>query len=112
IIERDAATGNLRAHIEPQGPNDRFLPSVDAMFTSAAEMCGADVLAVGLTGMGGDSGRGVRPGKARRGPGLVEAPETAGSFGMPQEAIATGMVDDVLPLGRIPEAISSFVRRR
>src|SRR5262249_13946155 len=108
----DAATGNLRAHIEPQGPNDRFLPSVDAMFTSAAEMCGADVLAVVLTGMGGHSGRGVRAVKARRGPALRQAPQTAGVLGTPQAAIATGMVEDVLPLGRIPEAISSFVRRR
>jgi len=112
IVDRDPASGGLRAHIEPQGPNDRFLPSVDAMFTSAAETCGPDVLAVVLTGMGGDSGRGVRAVKAKKGQVIVEAPETAVIFGMPQEAIATGMVDDVLPLGKIPEAISTFARRR
>ena len=50
--------------------------------------------------------------KPDRGQVIVEAPETAVIFGMPQEAIATGMVDNVLPLGRIAEAISSFVRRR
>ena len=43
------------------------------MFSSAAEVCGADVLAVVLTGMGGDSGRGVRAVKAKKGEIIVEA---------------------------------------
>jgi two-component system chemotaxis response regulator CheB len=78
------------------------------MFSSAAGACQADLLAIVLTGMGDDGGRGVLAVKAAGGRVLAEAPETAVIFGMPQEAIATGAVDEVLPLGQIPGAITRF----
>jgi two-component system chemotaxis response regulator CheB len=61
--------------------------------------------------MGGDGARGVRAVKARGGRVVAEAQETAVIFGMPGEAIAAG-ADEVLPLGRIPEAIERFARRQ
>ncbi|HEY3351878.1 MAG TPA: chemotaxis-specific protein-glutamate methyltransferase CheB [Polyangia bacterium] len=97
--------------IEPAAAEDRFVPSVDRMLMSAAEAAGPDVLAVILTGMGGDGGRGVRTVKDRGGQVLAEAPETAIIFGMPQEAIATGAVDEIVPLGGIADAIARFGRR-
>ena len=42
----------------------------------------------------------------------MEAPETAVIFGMPQEAIATGSVDEVAPLGNIPDLIVRFANKR
>jgi two-component system chemotaxis response regulator CheB len=102
----------VRAHIEPAGPQDRFVPSVDRLFTSAASVCGADLLAIVLTGMGGDGGQGVRAVKGAGGRVIAEAAETAIIFGMPQEAIATGSVDEVLPLSRIPQAIAKFASRK
>ena len=42
---------------------------------------------------------------------FAEAPETAVIFGMPQEAIATGMVDDVVPLGGMVDAIARFGKK-
>jgi two-component system chemotaxis response regulator CheB len=101
----------LVARIETPAPGDRFTPSVDRMLTTVAEACGADTLAVVLTGMGGDGGRGVRAIKAAGGRVIAEAPETAVIFGMPQEAIATGAVDEILPLSSIPNAIVKFARR-
>jgi two-component system chemotaxis response regulator CheB len=81
------------------------------MLMAAAEVAGPDVLAVVLTGMGGDGGRGVRAVKDRGGRVYAEAPETAIIFGMPQEAIATGAVDEIVPLGMMAEAIMRFGRR-
>ena len=101
----------LRVAIEPPDDNVRYTPSVDRMLESAAEAMGADVLAVVLTGMGGDGGKGVRLVKRRGGKVIAESSETAVIFGMPQEAIATGAVDEVLPLGKIGEAIERFARR-
>ena len=102
----------LVVRIETPAPGDRFIPSVDRMLSTVAGACGAETLAVVLTGMGGDGGRGVRAIKQAGGRVIAEAPETAVIFGMPQEAIATGAVDEVVPLPNIPERIARFAQRK
>lgn len=102
---------SVRVTIEPPDLAQRYVPSVDRMFETAAEAMGEAVLAVVLTGMGGDGGKGVLKVHQRGGRVIAEAAETAVIFGMPQEAIATGAVDEVLPLGRIGDAIERFARR-
>ena len=99
----------------PPGPVDRFVPSVDRMLLSVAKVMPGppplDTLALILTGMGGDGGRGVRAVKAAGGRVLAEAPETAVIFGMPQEAISSGAVDDVVPLGQVVDHIARFAKK-
>jgi two-component system chemotaxis response regulator CheB len=104
--------GTLKVDLVPPRPEDRYVPSVDHMFTTAAHSMGRDVLAVVLTGMGGDGGRGVRAIKASGGRVIAEAPETAVIFGMPQEAIATGAVDEIAPLPSISDLITRFAQGR
>jgi two-component system chemotaxis response regulator CheB len=104
--------GQLRAEIVAQQPDDRYVPSVDRMLTSAATAMGTDLLAIVLTGMGGDGGRGVKAVKAAGGRNIAEAPESAVIFGMPQEAIATGCVDEVVALPNIPDMIARFAMKR
>jgi two-component system, chemotaxis family, protein-glutamate methylesterase/glutaminase len=99
------------ARIERAAEGDRFVPSVDRMLTATAHAVGADACAVVLTGMGGDGGRGVRAIHEQGGWVLAEAPETAIIFGMPQEAITTGVVDEIVPLGAMAEAITRFARK-
>jgi two-component system chemotaxis response regulator CheB len=48
----------------------------------------------------GDDGASERGGRT-----IAESAQTAIIFGMPNEAIKTGCVDQVLPLGEIPMAI-------
>jgi two-component system chemotaxis response regulator CheB len=84
---------------------DRYIPSVDAMFASLARICGPKLLAVVLTGMGNDGSRGVKAIKGAGGEVLAEAEESAVVFGMPREAIATGLVDKVAPLERMAKEI-------
>ena len=103
---------SLRVSIESPDANARYTPSVDRMMETAAECMGPDLLAVVLTGMGGDGGKGVRVVKARGGRVVAEAQETAVIFGMPQEAIASGSVDEILPLHRMCDAIERFARRK
>lgn len=109
LFRREGA--QLKCEILSPGPDDRVVPSVDRMLESAAKAMGPDALAIILTGMGGDGGRGVRAIKAAGGRVIAEAPETAVIFGMPQEAIATRAVDDVVPLPQIVEHIVRFGRR-
>jgi two-component system chemotaxis response regulator CheB len=110
VLKRDGAA--LRVDILPPQPDDRYVPSVDRMLTSCAAAMGNDVCGIVLTGMGGDGGRGVKAVKAAGGRTVAEAPETAVIFGMPQEAIATGAVDEVVPLPNIPELIARFAQRK
>jgi two-component system chemotaxis response regulator CheB len=109
-LRREGAS--LKIEVVPQQPEDRYVPSVDRMLTSAARAMGAEVLGIVLTGMGGDGGRGVRDIRYAGGRTIAEAPETAVIFGMPQEAIATGAIDDVAPLQTIPELIARFAQKK
>jgi len=90
--------------VEPS-PEDRYIPSVDAMFISLAPIYGARLLAVVLTGMGNDGSKGVRAVKGADGGVLAESEESSIVFGMPREAIATGLVDKVAPLDRMAREI-------
>jgi two-component system, chemotaxis family, protein-glutamate methylesterase/glutaminase len=78
------------------GPKDRYIPSVDAMFCSCAEIYKSRMLAVVLTGMGNDGALGVREAKRLGAQVVAESEESAVVFGMPREAIATGVVDRVV----------------
>ena len=95
----------LIARVFASSVSDIYAPSVDRLFSSAAEACGDRLVAVIMTGMGDDGAEAMRRVRARGGHTIAEAAETAIIFGMPNEAIKTGAVEHVLPLGQIPEAI-------
>lgn len=80
----------------------RFVrPSVDVLFTSAAEAFGKGVIGVILTGIGSDGTQGCRQIKAHGGVTIAQDKETAAFFDMPEAAIKAGAVDFVLPLEEI-----------
>jgi two-component system chemotaxis response regulator CheB len=83
------------ARIVKPDDGDRYIPSVDAMFSSLASIYGPKLLSVVLTGMGNDGSKGVIDVKAAGGEVLAEAEDSAVVFGMPREAIATGVVTSV-----------------
>jgi len=93
--------GEVTVRILPQEPTDNYLPSVDKMFLSGAEVFGPRLLGVVLTGMGNDGSKGVVAIKQAGGQVLAEAEESAVIFGMPRAAIATGVVDATLTLDRM-----------
>jgi two-component system chemotaxis response regulator CheB len=55
--------------------------------------------------MGDDGADGMAELKAAGARTLAQDEETSVVFGMPKEAIARGVVDEVLPLPRIAEAV-------
>ena len=97
--------GEVAVRLALPEKSDRYVPSVDAMFSSLAAIYGPRLLAVVLTGMGNDGSKGVKAIKAVGGEVLAEAEESAVVFGMPREAIATGVVDKVTPLERMAREI-------
>jgi two-component system chemotaxis response regulator CheB len=104
-LELDSTGGRTVTRVSPPSPADKYTPSVDRLFESAAKHFGSDLLAVVLTGMGDDGRRGVTKVKESGGSVIAESEETAVIFGMPEQAIRSGAVDLVLPLSEIPTAI-------
>jgi two-component system chemotaxis response regulator CheB len=108
-LELESVRGRIVSRVSEQQPGDKYTPSVDRLFESAAKHFGSDLLAVVLTGMGDDGRRGACAVKECGGMVIAESEETAVIYGMPQQAVRSGAVDLVLPLGQIPAAIQSGV---
>lgn len=93
--------GQVTARVVPPSDSDRYVPSVDVMFESCSSIYKKKVAAVILTGMGNDGSKGVRAIKSHGGYVIAESEETSVVYGMPREAVATGLVDRVVPLHRV-----------
>ncbi|KFE67012.1 chemotaxis-specific protein-glutamate methyltransferase CheB [Hyalangium minutum] len=104
--------GHLVLKTPEVAAKDRYVPSVDRLFTSVSKALGHKSLAVVLTGMGSDGAAGAKDVHHVGGEVWAESEETAVVFGMPQEAISTGVVKRVLPLGEIGPALLTLARRR
>ncbi len=90
--------------------SDKYVPSVNALFSSAADAFAGRCLGVVLTGMGDDGAEGAQRIKDAGGSIIAESERTAIVFGMPREAIAANVVDEVLNLEDIPIAIMKRCR--
>lgn len=104
----ETCDGKVVARVVKPCATDRFVPSVDVMLESCSAVFQNRMLAVILTGMGNDGAKGVRSVKENGGYVISESEETSVVFGMPREAAATGVVDQVLPLHQV---INEILRR-
>jgi len=110
-LELELRNGRLATRTIANLGGEKYAPSVDRLFESAAKAYGRDLLGVVLTGMGDDGRLGARAIKDTGGRVIAESGETAIIFGMPQQAIRSGAVDRVLPLDQIAAAIQPDVDR-
>jgi two-component system chemotaxis response regulator CheB len=86
-------------------------PSADLLFESAAASFRDRAIGVVLSGTGKDAAMGVTAIKSTGGTVIAQDPKTAEFPGMPEEAIATGKVDFVLPVEEIAEALVMLVMK-
>ena len=91
-----------------EAPVHHSRPSIDVLFESAADAYGDRAAAVVLSGANDDGCRGLRHLKRRGGRTLVQNPATAIRPEMPDAAIATGAVDEVLTLDGIAAALNRW----
>jgi two-component system chemotaxis response regulator CheB len=80
-------------------------PSVDVLFSSAAEAAGPNAVGVILTGMGSDGAQGLKKMKAAGASTIAQDEASCVVFGMPKEAIRAGGVDRVVPLHSVAHTI-------
>ena len=83
---------------------------IDALFQSLAEDQGARAVGVIFSGAGHDGTVGLRMVKQHGGLTVAQAPETAKHDSMLQSAIGAGLVDHVLPVGRMAEKLTEHAK--
>jgi two-component system CheB/CheR fusion protein len=88
-------------HLAPRPHDASRYNAIDAFFESLATHAGERAIAIVLSGSASDGAAGLRAVKSAGGVTIAQDPRTAKYDSMPRAAIATGLVDLVLP----PEAI-------
>jgi two-component system, chemotaxis family, protein-glutamate methylesterase/glutaminase len=86
------------AHLDVWPLDTAHRPSVDVMFQSAADVYGARVMGVVMTGMGSDGREGAAWIKARGGQILTEAEQSCVVYGMPRSVVEAGLSDTTASL--------------
>ncbi len=94
---------------EPAEAHAVRLP-IDRFFRSLAEDQGEKAICIILSGSGSDGTLGLRAIKGAGGTAVVQEPEQAQYGNMPESAIATGLVDYVLPVERMPGELIGYVK--
>jgi len=81
------------AHLDMRPLDMPHRPAVDVLFQSAADVYGARVMGVVMTGMGADGRDGAAWVKARGGQILTEAEQSCVVYGMPRSVVEAGLSD-------------------
>ncbi len=115
------AQGNCNTMIESMEEDKKILinseiaqrtvaPSIDYAMKSAARAYGDTTLGVLLTGIGRDGAEGLKAIKDAGGTTIAEDESSCIVYGMPRTAIEMGVVDEVVPLPMIADAIMQKLR--
>lgn len=114
IIPTDADLMAIQTHLRWTQLEERRRERapIDHLLRMLASTYDGHTIAVILTGNGSDGTLGIQDVKANGGVVIVQDPAEAEHGGMPKSAIATGLVDLVLPVAEIPERILRYVRVR
>lgn len=92
-----------------RGPHEnRFRPSIDVLFRSAARAYGPRVVGVILTGYLDDGTVGLQAIKKRGGVSVVQDPQEAEYPGMPRSALRHVPIDHCVPLGEMAALLASI----
>jgi len=103
---------SLHLHLLQTPPVWSVRPAADVMMRSVAQVSGPNTVAVVLTGMGCDGAEGGALMKRAGAVYIAQDEATSVVYGMPRAALATGCVDEVLPLEAIAAAIVAAVARQ
>jgi two-component system chemotaxis response regulator CheB len=98
-----------RVRLDSGPRQNRVRPSIDVLFRSAAETCGAAVVGVILSGMLDDGTAGVIEVLRYGGTAIVQDPGSATFSGMPQSAAAFVDTASIVPLEKIARLLEQRV---
>jgi two-component system chemotaxis response regulator CheB len=102
--------GNIVKIVLGDDPPINFCkPSVDPLFSTAAEVWGSSLLALVLTGMGSDGMHGAGDIVSAGGSVIAQDEATSVVWGMPRAVALAGLCSAVLPLDQIAEKILRLI---
>lgn len=104
-------TSDRRIALTQDPPETPGRPVVDVMFRSAAQVYGSGLLAVVMSGAGGDGMRGARAVVDAGGLVIVQDAATSVVPSMPNGVIEAGLADGTIPLDHIGRELVARVRR-
>jgi two-component system chemotaxis response regulator CheB len=99
------AGNGFKVSLNQRPPVHHCRPAVDVMFRSISEIPGVKVVSAILTGMGSDGAMGMKALKAIGAKTFAQDEESCVVYGMPKAAVELGVVDKVLPLSKIANAL-------
>lgn len=107
---KDMALLNGVLHLmEPASPRGMRLP-IDFFFRSLACDRRERAVCIVLSGTGSDGTHGLRAVKGEGGMAVAQSPDSTEYDGMPKSAIATGLVDYVLPPAQMPGQLIAYAK--
>ena len=95
--------------MEMMQPRGRNLP-IDNFFRSLAQDQGSNAIGIILSGTGTDGSIGLKAIKAELGMTMVQTESSAKYDGMPRSAIATKVIDFILPPELMPKQLLAYLR--
>lgn len=96
--------------LEDQGNRSGLILPIDIFFRSLAKDYGKNAIAIVLSGTGSDGTLGTRAIKEAGGMVMAQDEHTAKFDGMPRSSISTGLVDYILPPGKMPEELVNYIK--
>ncbi len=108
LVERQGEV--LVARLLREQGTSYYQPSVNALFYSAASVCGPATAAIILTGMGDDGADGLLAIRQAGGRTFAQNQASSTVFGMPAAAIERGAAEYVLPLAGIATTLMQLMQ--
>lgn len=99
---------NHRIRLQPRQPADLYHPSCDILLESVARFYGPDAIGLIMTGMGRDGSQGMLQLRESGARTLAQDEASSVIFGMNQEAIAKGAIQQILPLDALPARLNQL----
>jgi two-component system, chemotaxis family, protein-glutamate methylesterase/glutaminase len=108
-MEVEVQNEKFKIHNSKKPPIYSLRPAVDVLFKSVARAYGNSTIGIILSGMGADGTDGLVAIAQAGGKTIAQDENTSVVFGMPLRAIEAGVVDDVLPIGKIAPRIMELI---
>lgn len=107
VVRRRAI--DVEVTLIPNTQNLPYVPSVDVMMQSVAEVYHAKGIGVILTGMGQDGLEGMKAIKGAKGRTVAQDEATCVVYGMPKAVVEGGYADKVMPVSQITGEILNMI---
>ncbi len=109
VVQAGSGVEEACLRLDTSPPKGTLRPAADVTMAAAAAAFGRRTLGVLLTGMGSDGAEGFQAIRQAGGRTIAQDRESSLIYGMPRVVAELGLVDQVLPLGEIAQAIARIV---